>query len=100
MEKPEVMELHISENGGYYAETDKANNNAIRLRKSADSEGHSDKIKRVAVCNHLIYSRHSIASAILFLGLAKGISSAYPTAIAAKSSPSTFNQLHNSLYAK
>ncbi len=41
-ENPEVMELHISENGEYSAETDKADKNAIRLRKSADSEGHSD----------------------------------------------------------
>lgn len=38
----EVMELHISENGEYSAQTDKADKNAIRLRKSADSEGHSD----------------------------------------------------------
>ena len=42
-ESPEVMELHISENGEYSAETDKADKNAIRLRKSADSKGHSDK---------------------------------------------------------
>lgn len=41
-ENPEVMELQISENGEYSAETDKAGKNAIRLRKSADSEGHSD----------------------------------------------------------
>ena len=41
-ENPEVMELHISENGEYSAETDKADKNAIRLRKSEDSEGHSD----------------------------------------------------------
>lgn len=41
-ENPEVMELHISENGKFSAETDKADKNAIRLRKSADSEGHSD----------------------------------------------------------
>jgi len=41
-ENPEVMELHISGNGEYSAETDKADKNAIRLRKSADSEGHSD----------------------------------------------------------
>ncbi|WP_313340128.1 AAA family ATPase [Sedimentibacter sp.] len=41
-ENPEVMELQISENGEYSAETDKAEKNAIRLRKSADSEGHSD----------------------------------------------------------
>ena len=41
-ENPEVMELQISENGEYFAETGKADKNAIRLRKSADSEGHSD----------------------------------------------------------
>lgn len=41
-ENPEVMELHISGNGEYSAETDKADKNAIRLRKSADSDGHSD----------------------------------------------------------
>ncbi|MEW9124583.1 MAG: AAA family ATPase [Thermotaleaceae bacterium] len=41
-ENSEVMELHISENGEYSSETDKADKNAIRLRKSADSEGHSD----------------------------------------------------------
>jgi MoxR-like ATPase len=41
-ENPEVMELHISENGEYSAKIDKADKNAIRLRKSADSEGHSD----------------------------------------------------------
>ncbi|MBP8089806.1 MAG: AAA family ATPase [Phocaeicola sp.] len=41
-ENSEVMELHISGNGEYSAETDKADKNAIRLRKSADSEGHSD----------------------------------------------------------
>ena len=42
-ENPEVMELHISENGEYSAKTDKVDKNAIRLRKSADSRGHSDK---------------------------------------------------------
>ncbi len=41
-ENPEVMELQISENGEYIAETDKADKNAVRLRKSADSEGHSE----------------------------------------------------------
>lgn len=41
-ENPEVMELHISENGEYSKEADKTDKNAIRLRKSADSEGHSD----------------------------------------------------------
>ena len=41
-ENPEVMELHIFENSEYFAETDQADKNAIRLRKSADSEGHSD----------------------------------------------------------
>ncbi|SCY23259.1 AAA family ATPase [Alkaliphilus peptidifermentans] len=41
-ENPEVMEINISDNGEYAAEPDKADKNAIRLRKSADSEGHSD----------------------------------------------------------
>lgn len=41
-ENPEVMELHISENGEYSAETEKTDKNAIRLKKSEDSEGHSD----------------------------------------------------------
>lgn len=41
-ENPEVMELHISGNGEHSAETDKADKNAIRLRKSADSDGYSD----------------------------------------------------------
>ncbi|SNT24537.1 AAA domain (dynein-related subfamily) [Anaerovirgula multivorans] len=41
-ENPEVMELNISDNGEYASEIDKADKNAIRLRKSADSEGHSD----------------------------------------------------------
>lgn len=41
-ENPEVVELHISDNGEYSAETDKADKNGIRLRKTADSEGHSD----------------------------------------------------------
>ncbi|WFA09247.1 AAA family ATPase [Tissierella sp. Yu-01] len=41
-ENPEVMELNISKNSEYSSETDKADKNAIRLRKSADSEGHSD----------------------------------------------------------
>ncbi len=41
-ENPEVMEIHISENGDYSAGSDKADKNAIRLRKSAESEGHSD----------------------------------------------------------
>lgn len=41
-ENPEVMELHISGNGEYSAETDKVDKNAICLRKSAESEGHSD----------------------------------------------------------
>lgn len=42
-ENPEVMELHISENGEYSAETDESEKKAIRLRKSEDSEGHSDR---------------------------------------------------------
>ncbi len=41
-ENPKVMELHISENGEYSAGPDQADKNAIRLRKSAESEGHSD----------------------------------------------------------
>ena len=41
-ENPEVMELNISENGEFSAETDQADKNAVRLRKSEDSEGHSD----------------------------------------------------------
>ena len=41
-ENPEIMKLQISENGEYSAKTDKADKNAIRLRKSEDSEGHSD----------------------------------------------------------
>jgi len=41
-DNPEVMELQIYGNGECFAETDKADKNAIRLRKSADSEGHSD----------------------------------------------------------
>lgn len=41
-ENTEVMELHISEDGEYSIETDKVDKNAIRLRKSSDSEGHSD----------------------------------------------------------
>lgn len=40
-DNPEVMELQIYGNGEYFAETGKADKNAIRLRKSADSEGHS-----------------------------------------------------------
>lgn len=42
-ENTEVMELQISENGEYFAETDKVDKNAVRLRKSPDSEGHSDR---------------------------------------------------------
>lgn len=41
-EKPEVMELNISENGEFSANTDQADKNAVRLRKSEDSERHSD----------------------------------------------------------
>ncbi|GIQ70659.1 ATPase [Xylanibacillus composti] len=41
-ENPEVMELHISDNGEFSAETDQVDKNAARLRKSVDSEGHSD----------------------------------------------------------
>lgn len=42
-DNPEIMELHISEDGEYSAETDIADKNAVRLRKSADSEGHSNE---------------------------------------------------------
>lgn len=41
-ENSEVMELHISENGKYSTEINNADKNVIRLRKSTDSEGHSD----------------------------------------------------------
>jgi len=41
-ENPEVMEIDISESGEYAAESAEADHHAIRLRKSADSEGHSD----------------------------------------------------------
>ena len=41
-ENEEVMELHISHDGEYSAKTEDASQNAIRLRKSPDSEGHSD----------------------------------------------------------
>ena len=41
-ENPEVMELNITENGEFSANTDQAEKNAVRLRKSEDSEGHSD----------------------------------------------------------
>lgn len=41
-ENHEIMELHISEDGEFSAETEEANKNAIRLRKAPDSEGHSD----------------------------------------------------------
>lgn len=40
----EIMELNISENGEFSAKTDQADKNAVRLRKSEDSEGHSDTI--------------------------------------------------------
>ncbi len=43
VENPEVMELNISEDGEFSAETDQADKSAVRLRKSEDSEGHSDK---------------------------------------------------------
>lgn len=41
-ENLEVMELHISESGEFVAETDQADQDAVRLRKSEDSKGHSD----------------------------------------------------------
>ncbi len=41
-ENKEVMELQISQNGEYYAESNQGDKKAIRMRKSADSEGQSD----------------------------------------------------------
>lgn len=41
-ENPEVMELYIPESGECSTGTDKADEKAVRLRKSSDSEGHSD----------------------------------------------------------
>jgi hypothetical protein len=41
-ENKEIMELKISENGEYSVETNHADENAIKLRKSADSEGQTD----------------------------------------------------------
>lgn len=38
----EVLEVHISKDGKYSGETDNTDENGVRLRKSADSEGHSD----------------------------------------------------------
>lgn len=42
-ENPEVMELNISKDGEFSAGTEQADKNALRLRKSEDSKGHSDK---------------------------------------------------------
>lgn len=45
-QNPDVMELHVSDDGEYF-ESDKEipmHPNAMRLRKSSDSEGHSDQI--------------------------------------------------------
>ena len=41
-ENPEVMELNISEDGEFSDKAGQADKNAVRLRKSEDSEGHSD----------------------------------------------------------
>jgi MoxR-like ATPase len=41
-DNPEVMELEIAEDGKFYSDTDQADPNAVRLRRSEDSEGHSD----------------------------------------------------------
>lgn len=39
-----MMEIHISEKGEYYSsQSDQLDKNAIRLRKSSDSEGHSNE---------------------------------------------------------
>lgn len=38
----EVMELQLSDNGRFSADTDQADEQAVRLRRSEDSEGHSD----------------------------------------------------------
>lgn len=43
-EDAEVMELHIAQDGSFSAvDANDANEDAIRLRKSSDSDGHSDK---------------------------------------------------------
>ncbi|WP_075979957.1 AAA family ATPase [Bacillus massilinigeriensis] len=41
-ENPDLIELNISKNGEFSAKTDQADKNTLRLRKSEDSEGHSD----------------------------------------------------------
>ncbi|WFR58859.1 AAA family ATPase [Anaerocolumna sp. AGMB13025] len=41
-ENDEVLELAISEDGEYYAESKQGDNKAVRIRKSADSEGQTD----------------------------------------------------------
>lgn len=42
-ENPEVMKLNISKDGEFSAGTEQVDKNALRLRKSEDSKGHSDK---------------------------------------------------------
>lgn len=43
-QRDEVMELHLSQNGGTPIDNDPpADPNAVKLRKSADSEGHSER---------------------------------------------------------
>ena len=44
-DNPDVMEVRVSQDGEFAAESDKADKNAIRLRKSEDIEGHSDTSK-------------------------------------------------------
>lgn len=41
-ENDEVLELAISKDGEYYAESKQGDNKAVRIRKSADSEGQTD----------------------------------------------------------
>lgn len=44
-QNPDVMELHLTEDGQYFGNTEETpmDLNAVRLRKSQDSEGHSDQ---------------------------------------------------------
>lgn len=42
-QNPEVMELYLSENGRSFDGDENQKSNAVRLRKSSDSEGHSDQ---------------------------------------------------------
>lgn len=48
IQNPEVMELLLSENGQHFESKEEtpADSNAVRLRKSGDSEGHSDQTSR------------------------------------------------------